>query len=158
MVLLLSRLARPLALFLATAGACLFVGALFSNTIGTCPYSASLKAKAPELYVHWFDNPTVALFGWAGLFAGQMAWFANPCMAYILIKLINDDRPKTIFLILCLVFGLQSLAPIPLPHNEAYSEPVCADGLGAGLWMWTGCCVLFVLSGLLQATKHDPTA
>jgi hypothetical protein len=106
-----------------------FIGAMYFPSIGTC-YKDSES-------ITWFDNVTVVWWGWGGLFFGQYGWYANIPFAIGLISLILGRRFYSYIIpSIQIILFLWAIMPIPLAHNEGYSERVCAHG--SGFWLWIG--------------------
>lgn len=110
-----------------------FLVACAFPAIGTC-------SRDPAHLINWFENSVVVLFGWLGVFLFQLGWFANLPLVVHLMALMLDWRPRRWLLAthaVLLSIGAITLQPalgFDLPHNEAWSEPICR--LGAGFWLW----------------------
>jgi hypothetical protein len=115
------------------SGGALFGLATAFPAIGTC-------SRDPARMIDWFDSSTVLFFGGLGPFAGQIGWFANLALVANLVSLLRGHCPRRGVLILhALLFTIGGVTLQPglhfeLPHNEAWSEPICR--LGAGFWIW----------------------
>jgi hypothetical protein len=141
------------------AGLALFCAACLFPTIGTC------SRNAPPA-ITWFDNQTVAAFGWLGIFALQIGWFANIPFAANLVALARNRRPgrRRIAVQAVTFLGgsltLQPVLGLRLWHNEAWSEPICR--LGPGFWLWAAAQALVLAAAVTLrrslARRHDRSA
>lgn len=120
-----------------------FGGALSFPAVGTC-----INGYGP----HWFKNENVLIWGWTALLIGQIGWYANIPFAINSVNLVRNKRSHAGYLIAQFVLLLTAMVTLhptfgmQLPHNEAWSEPVCA--LGLGFWMWVGAHVSIILASL----------
>lgn len=132
----------------AALGGLLFGLAYGLPAIGTC-------SRDPARSITWFDNATVLFFGWLGIFAFQIGWFANLAFACNLVAVLRGVASPHWRLVVhgaLLLVGLLTLQPalgMELPHNEAWSEPICR--LGTGVWLWVAA-HLVILAGAARKT------
>lgn len=109
----------------------IFVAALSFHSVGTC-----INGYGP----HWFKNENVLFWGWTALLVGQIGWYANVPCAINAASIVRNKKPRPAYLVaqvVLLLIAIVTLLPsfgMELPHNEAWSEPVCR--LGLGFWMW----------------------
>ena len=111
----------------------IFVTALSFPAVGTC-----INGYGP----HWFENGNILFWGWAALLVGQIGWYANIPYVINAASITRNKNPRPAHLvaqIVLLLIAILTLLPsfgMELPHNEAWSEPLCS--LGPGFWMWVG--------------------
>jgi hypothetical protein len=132
---------------LCFTGAALFLLACAFPAIGTC-------SRDPAPVINWFDNATLVFAGGLGIFALQVGWFANVGLVANLATALRGRPIARWRLVLHagpLVIGVLTLQPalgMELPHNEAWSEPICR--LGAGFWLWLAAHVAILASAIMR--------
>lgn len=138
----MDRNPRMLVVTVALAACAFFAAAMAFPAVGTCPDARG--GPSPE----WFDNRYILLFGWLAVFIGQAGWFANIPFALTITALLRGRVPGR-WLVAAhaglLALGVVSLQPrfgMRLPHNEAFSDPVCR--IGGGFWLWVAAHVVTI--------------
>ena len=125
------------ALALIVAG--LWCAALWFPSLGICG----------DRSVRWFDNSTVAVFGWGGVLYGEFGWFANIFLGRACYGLLRGRDPGIPAGLCGLLLGCSVLAPVKLPHDEASTERLCA--FGSGFWLWLCSLAILVLGTVALA-------
>ncbi|WP_159011171.1 hypothetical protein [Bradyrhizobium sp. S69] len=88
----------------------------------------------------YFDNATIVFFGALGPMFGTFAWYANVFLFVATVRLALGRAPWLLSDLAGLALALTSFRIVELMHNEAFSEPVCAWGIG--FWLWLACFVI----------------
>lgn len=114
----------------------LWLSALLFPSIGTCRDGGG---------VTWFSTETTVFFGWMAAFAGMLGWYANATWVVCLTKMAKGERPSPTVALIGLALAATSFMDVELAHNEAWTEPVCAWGVGFWLW-FSGQAILPVLA------------
>jgi len=101
----------------------------------------------------------VLLMGWLGVFAGQLAWFANPLFATGLLLL--SLRRRTAALVCGTVAVLVAgdtfvLFSQQLPANEGDVGKLILQHLKAGFYLWAAALVLLPLGALILRQRTEP--
>jgi hypothetical protein len=149
------KIERGLVLGFTAAASVLWLSSLFpEHALGTClqgPVSAGTG------WINWFDRTTLVLFGWGGLLFGQVGWFANLTFLVLAVKILADRSVarQLIFFHGCLAGW--ALLPIPLAHNEGYSEPMCLGSYDLGFWLWLAAQAWMLVAAFLHV-RQRPTA
>jgi hypothetical protein len=114
----------------------LWITSLWMPALGTC-YQNKFK---------WYYGSDILSMGPFGLIAGEAGWYANVFLLFSIIGLARGRLRFSLNDLMGLLLALTSFQKLEIWPNEAWSEPVCARGIG--FWLWIGCYIIISSTGI----------
>lgn len=120
-------------------------------------FLSSLFLPAFILKTQLLPGWDVLVFGWYGLLAANVAWFANPAYAYALSQMLRMRYTRAGWVALGgAIISLQSWTAHSWWFNEGSGTPI--EALGSAYYVWTLSLVIPVFAAYLAHRRDPPLA
>lgn len=120
-------------------------------------FLASLFLPALILETGALPGWHVLAFGWYGLLAANVAWFANPAYGYALSQMLRMRYARAGWVALGgAIISLQSWMADAWWFNEGSGTPI--EALGSAYYVWTLSLIIPVVAAFLAYRRDPPVA
>lgn len=142
---MISRVLRALAVLTVM----LWIAALLS------PARQITFGYGPHPHFSPFDGWSLTKFGWLGPVAGIFAWYANPLLLVIVVRLARGHSPGRRLSLIAIALAATVFLPGFVFDFELDGRFHPTFIVGPAVWLWVGAFVVAALGNLLHTATNS---
>ena len=102
----------------------------------------------------------ILAMGWAGIFVGNIAWYANIVFAVAVVLALDGRMVRTAAVLGLVAFamGIDALDFTVKPLDESGSHEMLVDRLAIGFYVWETALAIFALSQFIEVMRRRQSA